>query len=217
MESNKWGCSLKIRHFPVWAAVGVLLLTLGRFPELALGDPQAQGGKQIEVKLIPKRKSIRAGNVLQVRVEIWNVGSKPFFLQKAIYELCVLAPLSLRLELGPPMKPQPGHACAADCIYDAKDSFARRLAYDWTILPPQDFYGTVVTMDPDTFPQLKTPGRWRLRGTYNSLRDLSSSFCFDTAPIPDKQEQINGLPFKAWEGTVETNTVWIEVLRAVQR
>jgi hypothetical protein len=37
--------------------------------------------------------------------------------------------------------------------------------------------GTVVRLDPDFFPELKTPGRWRLRGEYESNGDLSSSFC----------------------------------------
>ena len=117
-------------------------------------------------------------------------------------------------EKGPPVKPRAGFGCASDCVYTAKDSFARRLVYRWTTLPTRDFYGTVVAMDPASFPQLNTPGRWRLRGTYKSIGNLSSSHCWDTAPIPDNEEQIKGLPYEAWQGEVNTNTVWIEVLRA---
>jgi hypothetical protein len=164
--------------------------------------------------LILKKKAIKVGEALEVRVEIWNVGPKPLFIKNAIFDLCGLSPLSLRLELGPPMKPQPGHGCASDCIYDAEDSFARRFVYHWTTLPPGDFYGTVVAMDPDSFPQLNTPGRWRLRGTYKSTGDLSSSLCFDPAPLPDNKEQIKRLPYEAWQGAVDTNTIWIEVVRA---
>jgi hypothetical protein len=127
-----------------------------------------------------------------VRVEIWNVGSKPLFIEKAIYEMCgPISPLSLRLELGPPMKPQPGFDCAADGGYPIKPSFARRLVDRWTSLPPRDFYGTVLAMDHRVFPQLNTPGRWRLRGTYKSISDLSSSL------FPDNEEQIKGLPYEA--------------------
>jgi len=146
-----------------------------------------------------------------------DVSPQSLFIHKNIFELCVDSPLSLRLELGPPMKPQPGtlgHGCAADCLYQAEDSFARRLAYFWTILPSQDFYGTVVSMDPDTFPQLNTPGRWRLGGTYKSRGDPSSSFCFNPSPLPDNEEQAKRLPYKAWQGQVDTNTIWIEVVRA---
>jgi hypothetical protein len=206
---------LNARHSRLLATIVTSLLTL-LFQSFAFGNPQTKDteSKQIEVRLIPKNKTIKAGQALEVRVEIWNVSSKPLFIKKAIFELCEVSPLSLRLELGPPMKPQPDYGCAADCIYNAEDSFARRLVYHWTILPPGDFYGTVVAMDTDSFPQLKTPGRWRLRGTYESTGDLSSGLCFDPAPLPDNNEQIKRLPYQAWQGAVNTNTVWIEVVPA---
>jgi hypothetical protein len=215
MVSNIRGCVLKAHHSPLLATVVSSFLTLWGFQPFALGSPQTRDTKkkQIEVRLIPKKKTIKVGEALEVRVEIWNVSSKSLFIRKAVYELCQLSPLSLRLELGPPMKPQPGHGCSDDCIYDAKDSFATRLAYQWTILPAGDFFGTVVTMDADTFPQLNTSGRWRLRGTYESTGDLSLALCFNTAPIHDEKEQIKGLPYEAWQGAVDTNTIWIEVVR----
>lgn len=122
----------------------------------------------------------------------------------------------MRLELGPPMKPPfgLGHGCAGDCVYTAKDSFARRSLGRWTVLSPGDFYGTDISVYPDSFPQLYTPGRWRLGGTYKSIGNLSSSHCWDTAPIADNAEQIKGLPFAAWQGEVNTNTVWIDVVGA---
>jgi len=212
---NLWACSRAKTRVLSPATFMASLLTLWLSQPFALGNPQTQDSrnKQIEVRLIPKQKSIRVGEVLEVRVEIWNVGSKPLFIKKTIYDLCGPSPLTLRLELGPLMKPQPGHGCASDCVYDAKDSFARRLAYHRTTLPSGDFYGTIVAMNPDSFPQLNTPGRWRLRGTYESTGDLSSSLCFDTAPIPDEKEQVKGMPYEAWQGSVNTNTVWVEVVR----
>lgn len=213
--SNRRGCLVKAHRSPLLVVVA-LFLTLGMSRPLAFGNPQTQDaeGKQIGVRLIPEKRSIKVGEVLRVRVEIWNVGFKPLFIEKSIYDLCGPSPLSLRLESGPPMKPQAGHGCASDCIYTAKDSFASRLLYFWTSLPEGDFYGTVVAMQPEVFPQLKTPGRWRLRGTYKSVGGLSSSHCFDSAPIADNEEQIKGLPYEAWQGEVDTNTVWIEVVRA---
>jgi hypothetical protein len=217
MVSNGRECVLNAQRYPLLAIAVALIPTFGTFQPMAVGSPQAQDteGKQIEVRLIPKKKSIKVGEVLEVRVEIWNVGSKPLFIERAVYSPCAQpGPLSLRLELGPPVKPRAGFGCASDCVYTAKDSFARRLVYRWTTLPTRDFYGTVVAMDPASFPQLNTPGRWRLRGTYKSIGNLSSSHCWDTAPIPDNEEQIKGLPYEAWQGEVNTNTVWIEVLRA---
>ena len=210
------GAYLRTGYSLLLVTVAVSTLTLGVFQPLALGNPQTQksDGAQIKVTLIPQTKTIKVGGTLEVRVEIWNVGSHPLFIEKAIYEQCgPISPLSLRLELGPPMKPQEGYGCASDCIYGAKDSFARRLVIRWMSLPVGNFYGTVVTMSPDSFAQLKTPGRWRLRGVYKSMGDLSSERCFDTAPFPDNKEQVQALPYDAWQGEVDTNTVWIEVVR----
>jgi hypothetical protein len=219
MVSNRRGCLLNAHRSPMLFTVVTLVSMLGVFQPLAFGSPLAQEtkGTQIEVRLVPIKKSIKAGEVLEIRVEIQNVGSKPVFIENGIYSPCAPpSPLSLRLDLGPPMKPQtgPGFGCAGDCIYTAKDSFASRLLYRWTVLPPGAFYGRVILVQPESFPQLSTPGRWRLSGTYKSIGNLSSSFCFDTAPIPDNQEQINALAYEAWQGEVDTNAVWIEVLRA---
>jgi hypothetical protein len=211
-----WGCLLNAQRFPLLAIAVALIPTLGVFQPLAFGDPQTQDtdSKRIEVRLIPIKKSIKVGEVLNVRVEIWNVGSEPLFIEETIYDPCTPSPLSLRLDLGPSMKPQtgPGFGCASDCVYTAKDSFARRLVYRWAVLQPGGFYGRVISVQPESFPQLSTPGRWRLSGTYKSIGNLSSSFCWDKAPLPDNEEQIKGLPYEAWQGVVFTNTVWIEVV-----
>lgn len=34
-----------------------------------------------------------------------------------------------------------------------------------------------------------------------------------TAPIPDIKEKIKELPYVGWQGEVDTNTIWIEVVR----
>jgi hypothetical protein len=170
--------------------------------------------QQLEVKLIPKKKAIKAGEALVVRVEIWNVGNRPVFVEQAVYGWCTHSPLYIWLDSGPPMKPQTGEGmgCAADCVHSSKETFAQRLVDEWTALTPGNFYGRDVTMDPEQFPQLKTPGRWRLGGTYVSRGGLSSSVCFYFGPVPDYSDEIKGLPFQAWEGQVETNRTWIEVV-----
>jgi len=188
-------------------------LALWLWQPFMLGNSLAQGteNNQIEVKLIPLQKSIKAGESLKVRVEIWNRGPKPLFIRQATYSLCASGPLSLRLELGPPVKPQEGVGCAGDCIYGSEDSFAAKLANEWTIIPSGSFYGAVDEMYPDAFPQLTTPGRWRLTGTYESRGDLSLSLCWNPKPAPDEQEQLKKLHYQAWQGTIETGKAWIEV------
>lgn len=191
------------------------LLAVAVLPGHALAKPQtqAESNKQLEVRLIPLKKQARAGELLQVRVEIRNISPEQFFIEKAIYEPCgPFSPLSVRLEFGPPMKPQPGQGCASDCLWHTTDTFARRLVTAWNSLPAVHFYGTIVSMRPDQFPQLNTPGRWRLRGTYESTGDLSMEYCLDASPVPNSKELIDNLPYKAWHGQVDTNAVWIEVL-----
>jgi hypothetical protein len=168
---------------------------------------------QIEVRISSKAKAIRAGETLELKVEIWNVGDKRLFIERDIYQLCSHSPLSLKFDLGPPIKPGPGYGCAGDCADDPKASFASRLVERWISLPVKHAYGTVVRMSPDDFPQLKTPGRWRLRGEYKSDGDLSSSFCA-ISPIPLDPQLIQTLPYKAWRGEIATNIVWIEVVQS---
>jgi hypothetical protein len=106
---------LRANHSSFLAAVVASLLILGVFQPFALGEPQTQDttGKQIEVRLIPEKKTVKAGEVLKVRVEIWNVGTSPLFIKKAIYDPCGPAPLSLRLELGRDRSPNPDTAAQA--------------------------------------------------------------------------------------------------------
>jgi hypothetical protein len=179
-----------------------------------VANPQApeKANKQIEVKISPKTRVVNAGEALEVQVEIWNVGSQQVFIEKTVHELFSYSPLTLRLELGPPLKPGEGHNGAADCADNPKEDFTSRLVRRWIPLPAGHFYGAVVRMDPDSFPELQTPGRWRLRGEYGSNGDLSSSVCvFHRTPLDP--ELVARLPYKAWQGKEETNTVWINVLR----
>jgi hypothetical protein len=170
-----------------------------------------KASKQIEVKLSPRTKVINVGEALEVQVEIWNVGRQEVFIEKTVHELCAHSPLLLTLELGPPLKPGPGYGCAADCADNPNEDLTSRLVRRWIPLPAGHFYGAVVRMDPDSFPQLQTPGRWRLGGKYESSGDLSTSICA-LSPIPLNPEQIAKLPYKGWQGKEEANSVWIEVL-----
>ena len=177
------------------------------------GKPQLpqRGSRRLEVRISPKSRVLRAGQTLELRIEIRNVGNVELFVQKDIYQPCSHSPLSLSLDLGPPLKPGSERlGCAADCIDNPKESFANRLVERWISLPEGHFYGTVVSIDPNLFPELKTPGRWRLRGKYASGGDLTSSICL--SPVPLDRQLTDALPYKAWRGQEETNIVWIKVL-----
>ena len=198
---------MEITRVLILAALGLVLAPYG------IGNPQArkEENSQIEVRISAKTKAIRVGETLELQVEIWNVGDKQFFIEKDIYQLCSHSPLSLYLDLGPPLKPRPGQGCASDCMDDPKASFTNRLVEQWISLPVGHSYGTLVSMNPDVFPQLKTPGRWRLRGEYRSSGDLSSSLCV-FSPTPLDPQLIQKLPYTPWRGEIATNIVWVEVV-----
>src|SRR5271154_4445871 len=78
----KWiGGLLNAYRSALLVTVAALISILGVFQPLAFGNSQEQEIKdiQIEVRLIPKQRSIEVGEVLEVRVEIRNVSSKPLF------------------------------------------------------------------------------------------------------------------------------------------
>ena len=200
---------MEISRVLLLAVPGLMLAPYG------VGNPQTRKDEnnQIEVRISSKTKTIKVGETLELQVEIWNVGDKQLFIEKDIYQLCSHSPLSLYLDLGPPLKSGSGQGCAADCMDHPKASFANRLVERWISLPVGHSYGTVVRMYPDAFPQLKTTGRWRLRGEYRSSGDLSSSLCV-FSPTPLDQQLIQKLPYKSWRGEVATNIIWVEVVRS---
>lgn len=167
------------------------------------------GRPEIEVKLSVQKRSIRVGESLEVRVEIWNVGDATIFIKNDIYNPCAPSPLSITLIGRSPLKGA-GFGCASDCFDDPKEDFTKVLVRRWTVLPRGNFYGAIIHLHPDFFPQLRTPGRWLLKGQYAS-DGLSSSACINHIPVdPDKA---GNLPYKAWEGRVDTNSVWLDVVR----
>jgi hypothetical protein len=100
------------------------------------------------------------------------------------------------------------HLWAADCVGDPNESLARVLVEHWISLPPGHFYGTVVHMYSDKFPQLLNRGRYILEGRYIPPA-FSTSFCWKGVSLdPEKTKE---LPYKNCSGQVETNSVSIRV------
>ncbi len=198
---------MKIIHFIGFPLLVLFCLTAG----FASSQGSDNVNKQIEVRISPQSKVVRVGEPLEVRVEVWNVGSEQLFIEKDIYAPCADSSLSFRIDSGPPIRATgPGAGCAADCADDKKDSFASHLVKLCIPLPAGHFYGTVVRLPPYLFPQLQTPGHWRLQGKYSSNGNLPSSRCvFQVSSDP---EQTAMLPYKAWHGVEDTNAVWVEVV-----
>jgi hypothetical protein len=163
------------------------------------------GDASIELKLSVQKKVIRPGGSLEVRVEIWNTGSRDIFVGQNLDSPGSISELSLRLEGG--VEPSGETAgVAGDSLRDP--DFVRVLSKYWIPLPPGHFYGRVVKMYPDSFPKLDKRGRYRLRAEYSCIGFPTSGGINGLELDP---EQSARLPFKAWKGKIESNSVWIEV------
>ena len=90
-----------------------------------------------------------------------------------------------------------------------KPPLAVELSKYWIALPPGHFYGGEVVLDSRSYERLGIPGRYRIEGQYHSagffVRDDIGN------PLAAYVEELKRLPYQAWEGTVCTNSVWIEV------
>jgi hypothetical protein len=174
------------------------------------GTQESKAGEaSIELRLSVQKKVIRPGGSLEVRVEIWNTGSRDIFIGQNLDRWGSISELSLHLEGG--VEPHGETAgVAGDSLNDP--NFASVLTKYWLPLPPGHFYGRVVKMYPDSFPKLDKRGRYRLKAEYSCIG-------FPTEGINGRgmngreldPEQSAKLPFKAWKGKIESNSVPIVV------
>ncbi len=190
------------------------LLTLITFLSPILANTQAERSRsttesspKIELKIMPEKSVIRAGETLKVKVEIWNVGNDDIIIAQNIDATYGNSELELFLEVGSNLQ---GAAMRSvgDLIPDANPDLANTFVKNWLTLNKHHYYGTVVFMDPINYPQLGKAGRYRIRAEYSS-RGVSAIPGWNGGWL--KQEDIDKLPFKDWKGTVNSNFVSIQV------
>ena len=195
-------------------AKGLAGLVLGIVASCGVTKAQTpDADRPIQVRMSSESRITRAGEPLKLRVEIRNVGNTTVFIEKDLYRPCSQSPLTFQFDVRPTAKLKDRLACSADCLDDPNESHVNRFIKRWIPLQPDHFYGTVISLSPDFFPELSSPGRWRLRAKYISGGDLTSSLCL--SPVPLDRQWTDALPYKAWRGQEDTNAMWIRVLPAV--
>jgi hypothetical protein len=176
---------------------------------------QLDGDEHLEVRIVPLKNTIIAGETLQLRVEFWNKGNQDFFLCKEILEPS--SGCSLKLAFEPHGKGE-AHGSAGDCVPwgmrknpdKNASAFEKELSRRWVLLPPRHFYGTVIPLDRDSNNhELEEPGTYRLSGRFASGGMLSTANCNDLVGYP---EEVAQLPAGSWKGQVDTNTVVVRVV-----
>ena len=181
-----------IWFFPIVAFVG------------AANSPIPQDSPhQIEVRLILEKNVIHLGDLLRLKVEVWNVGMESALIPQNIGEGNFSSRLTLYLEAGSQWGGSNSDG-SADTVSESKPDVLDTFVANWLTLRKNCFYGTVVVMDPRDYPQLRKVGHYRIKAEYRS-----GVFADSAARL--NQEDIEKFPVKGWAGTVYSNIVRIQV------
>jgi hypothetical protein len=167
---------------------------------------------QICARISTDRVRFRPGENIRLHVEIWNTSDRDLFVFKNIDNTFSNALAMLHVTM------YQGNQVVGPTMGATSDSFSsRRSTYPplaselpryWIALPPQHFYGGEIVMEASWFEKLRVPGKYRIKGKYSSrgflARDINN-------PLVHYAQELEQLPYEAWVGEVETNSVWIEV------
>ena len=146
-----------------------------------------------------------------MHVEIWNESQRDVFVYKqvACFPSNALAKIDLVLyHRNQAIKPK--FSILSDNFSSVRSTyppFENELPRYWIALPPHYFYGREVVMEASWF-DLKKPGRYRIQGKYSSRGFLAQDI---NNPLLHYAQELKQLPYEAWVGSVETNSVWIEI------
>jgi hypothetical protein len=197
-----------------WRAVAVSCIFLWVLPAQTQNLSPTGVKPQISVKLSADRARFRAGQDVTLHVEIWNESGQDLFVFKNVDNTFsnALATLHLTMHQGDQVV-GPTMASVSDSFSSERSVYpplASELPRYWIALPPQHFYGGEVVMKSSSFEKLKVPGRYKIQGKYSSRGFLAQDV---NNPLAHYTQELEQLPYEAWVGSVETNSIWIEITR----
>ena len=85
----------------------------------------------------------------------------------------------------------------------------RRVLGNWLVLFPKYSFASQLTLDGETFPFLKKPGRYKLSATYSSA---GLDYGANSGELGLKAKDVTALPFRSWSGKIQSNSVWITIV-----
>jgi hypothetical protein len=161
---------------------------------------------KIELKLVPEKATIRPGERLKLRVELWNLGTEDVIIAQNLDS--TFGNSTFALFLGAAFGEETFGSISDRIPEPGRPDFEKTFVTNWLTLNKNHFYGTYVYMDPIAFPHLRKPGHYIVRAQYIS-RGISSTPGWNGGYL--KQEDVEKLPFTALKGTINSNTVTIQV------
>lgn len=160
----------------------------------------------IKLKLTPEPPTIRPGERVKLRVELWNLGPDDVIIAQRVDATFGNSRLELFLEAGPLEERE--LLGIGDGIPEPNPDFEKTFVTNWLTLNRGHFYGTYVYMDPISFPRLRKPGHYRVRAEYYS-RGISATPGWNGSYL--KQEDVAKLPLQSLTATIDSNAVRIQV------
>ncbi len=196
----------------VWHAVALLCMFLWARASQPQGLPSGDLAPRIAVQISAERVRFHPGEDIRLHVELWNEGRRDVFVSKDIETRFsnALATIDLTLYHGKEAD-RPTTVVFSDSFSSERASYPpliSELPRYWIALPPQHFYGGEVVMSASSFKGLSVPGRYRIQGKYQARGFLAQDI---NNPLAHYFQELKQLPYEAWVGEVETNSVWIEV------
>jgi len=200
-----------------WMVVSLLCVFFCAPPSQTQNPPANKEEPQISVRISTRRTHFQPGEDIPLHVEIWNESGQDVFIYKTVapFPSNALAKIDLTLYRGDKAV-GPMFSISGDSFGSERSTYpplADELPRYWIAIPPRHFYGGEVVMEASWF-GLKRPGRYRIQGKYSSRGFLAQDI---NNPLLHYAQELKQLPYEAWVGSVETNSVWIEVTGAPQR
>lgn len=170
-------------------------LTAGALGQTAGPTSDLSKRPNVDLRLIVSKTTIQIGtSPVILRVELWNEGTSDFWASRALVpDTSGPAYLIIYVE----------NVKHETVPLDQMDAILSGEAMNewWTCISPAHYYGLEFKLDPLVYAAVRLPGKYKLTAKYVSKGGL-------TPPSPDWQVHSH----RIWEGALESNPVWIEVL-----
>jgi hypothetical protein len=185
-------------------ALLAITLSLG---DLSVAYSRAQE-PEISIRIQPTKKVFLKGKPITIRVELTNRGQSDLYISRSLsWPGGDDGYLDFQV-WNSGGQPSPRGGIAVDCFMQpSPEPLSVAVMKRWIALSPGSSYSK--TLDVDLSLILKRTGRYRILATYGSggLREEYFTHCVKVTP-----EETAKLPFPAWEGKIESNSVWVRII-----
>jgi hypothetical protein len=196
-----------------WESLALLLMLIGACAAQIRSAAHTDVEPGVSVRISTSGTRFHTGEDILLQVEIWNEGKENLFVHKEISTTSnALSKLALTTHKGGKAL-GPSFFVTADCFCAERSSYpplATELPRYWVAVPPQHFYGGQVVMQASEFQQLKVPGQYRIQGRYSSRGFLAQDI---NNPLAHYADELKTLPYPAWVGEVDSNSITITIER----